>query len=139
MTNLGNWDELSTEFKTRVLFASQAVDLMEFSFRYNNAIATYQQLITIVESLPLDQQPQSERLLIALYARSWKDAGGIPNWDKTFDSKDSYSTYENYYQRYGCQDSESLISWDDTNVLVEDGISLPQVVTRPDVLMASLN
>ena len=60
---------------------------------------------------------------------------GIPVFDEAFDIYDSFDEYESYYQRYGCMVPEYVISWDGTNVLWADELTI-DLIKRPDVLMA---
>ena len=46
-----------------------------------------------------------------------------------------FTNYVSYFQRYGCIDSDQIISWDDTNILFEDEINNIEIITRPDILL----
>lgn len=49
--------------------------------------------------------------------------------EKIFDDNVSY------FQRYGCLGVDQILSWDDTDVLIEDEIGNLEIVKRPDILM----
>lgn len=134
-----NWSKFVEDFKLKTRDASRSVALEDFRDKFVDADIFMVELISIVETFSVDEQPSKAYALQMLYAKTWKDLGGIPNWDTTFNPKTSYNEYEAYYQRFGCSDSDCLISWDTQSVLVHDGVSTPQMIMRPDVLMSSVN
>lgn len=72
--------------------------------------------------------------------RLFEEYGGIPVFDNNFSSDDMDELFENYvsyFQRYGCLNTEQIISWDRTNILLEDELGSVEAVVRPDVLLAS--
>jgi len=72
--------------------------------------------------------------------RLFEEYGGIPVFDNNFSSDDMDDLFENYisyFQRYGCLDSTQIISWDKTNILLEDELGSVEAVVRPDVLLGS--
>ena len=72
--------------------------------------------------------------------RLFEEYGGIPVFDNDFSSDDMDDLFENYvsyFQRYGCLNSTQIISWDKTNILLEDEIGSVEAIVRPDVLLAS--
>lgn len=72
--------------------------------------------------------------------RLFEEYGGIPVFDNNFSSDDMDELFENYvsyFQRYGCLNAEQIISWDRTNILLEDELGSVEAVVRPDVLLAS--
>jgi len=64
---------------------------------------------------------------------------GLPIFDETFDIYESFEQYEAYYQRYGCLTPEFVISWDNENILFDDGDENIEIVARPDVLMGNVD
>lgn len=62
------------------------------------------------------------------------DMGDVPIFDDTFDVFESFDEYETYYQRYGCEAPEFIVSWDPENVLWTDGLTI-DFIKRPDILM----
>ena len=62
------------------------------------------------------------------------DMGDVPVVDDTFDVFESFDEYETYYQRYGCEAPEFIVSWDSENVLWTDGLTI-DFIKRPDILM----
>ena len=60
--------------------------------------------------------------------------GDVPIFDDTFDVFESFDEYETYYQRYGCEAPEFIVSWDPENVLWTDGLTI-DFIKRPDILM----
>jgi hypothetical protein len=72
--------------------------------------------------------------------RLFEEYGGIPVFDNDFSSDDMddlFEDYVSYFQRYGCLNSTQIISWDKTNILLEDEIGSVEAIVRPDVLLAS--
>lgn len=72
--------------------------------------------------------------------RLFEEYGGIPIFDDNFSSEDMdnlFEDYISYFQRYGCLDITQIISWDRTNILLEDELGSVEAVVRPDVLLAS--
>lgn len=72
--------------------------------------------------------------------RLFEEYGGMPVFDNNFSSDDMddlFEDYVSYFQRYGCLDSTQIISWDKTNILLEDELGSVEAVVRPDVLLGS--
>lgn len=72
--------------------------------------------------------------------RLFDQYGGIPVFDDNFSDDDMDELFENYisyFQRYGCLNSTQIISWDRTNILLEDELGSVEAVVRPDVLLAN--
>lgn len=61
--------------------------------------------------------------------------GDVPVFDASFDVYESFDEYETYYQRYGCETPEFIVSWDTSNVLWTDGFTV-DYIKRPDILMS---
>jgi hypothetical protein len=70
--------------------------------------------------------------------RLFEEYGGIPVFDDALSSDEMdelFDNYTSYFQRYGCLDSMQIISWDKTNILLEDELGIIESVVRPDVLL----
>jgi hypothetical protein len=65
--------------------------------------------------------------------------GGIPSFDPnlTIDQLyDMFDEHSSYFMRYGCINSDHIISWDERYVLIEDELDNVVRVKRPDVLLS---
>lgn len=65
--------------------------------------------------------------------------GGIPSFDPnlTIDQVyDMFDEHSSYFMRYGCLNSDHIISWDKRYVLIEDELDNIVRVKRPDVLLS---
>jgi hypothetical protein len=62
----------------------------------------------------------------------------IPEFDNNFtfeDIENLFEEYDSYFQRYGCLNSDQIISWDSENVMFDDEFGNVDIVKRPDKMM----
>jgi len=62
----------------------------------------------------------------------------IPEFDDEFTFEDIDNMFEehgSYFQRYGCLNSDQIISWDKENVLFDDEFGNVDIVKRPDAIL----
>jgi hypothetical protein len=139
MRNNEEFLKLTARYKEECKITCQSTNLEEVENNYTNADSTLHEMIDFAEanSTP-DELENNLRGIDVLSTKTWIMCGGIPNWDDSFDAVEQYDTYENYFQRYGCFGVDCLVSWDENNIVVNDGF-VTQMVTRPDVLMGVRN
>lgn len=62
----------------------------------------------------------------------------IPEFDESFSFEDIdtlFEEYGSYFQRYGCLNSDQIISWDKENVLFDDEFGNVDIIKRPDTIL----
>lgn len=119
----------------------RAESLERLQDAYTNSESSREELFTWVFQSVEDEDKQADyfEIIGKTETKMWEDVGEIPIFDTEFDVYDSFDEYEGYYQRYGCMTPEFVISWDNQNILFDDGDGNIEIVARPDVLMDGID
>ena len=67
--------------------------------------------------------------------------GGIPSFDPNLAIDELYDLFDehnSYFMRYGCINSDHIVSWDERYVLIEDELGNIVRVKRPDILLSGI-
>jgi hypothetical protein len=132
-----NFKELSGQFADQWQKMSTVSNLNELRDEFSHLEEIRENILIWVFENTQDEEEQGNYFSTfgELESSLAESSGGIPIFDEEFDIYDSFDEYESYYQRYGCMVPEYVISWDETNVLWADEMTI-DLIKRPDVLMA---
>jgi len=116
---------------------SSAQSLEQLQDAYTNSESSKEEILNWIFENVSDEEEQGQ--YFATFGDTedflFQNIGIIPMFDPEFDPDASFEEYEGYYQRYGCMTPEYLVSWDNQNILFDDGEGNIEIVARPDVLM----
>ena len=120
---------------------TSAETLEQLQDAYTNFESTREEILTWVFENMETEEEQSEYFTTfgSMESEMVDNSNGIPIFDQSFDIYESFDEYESYYQRYGCLTPEFVVSWDEQNVLFDDGDGNIEIVARPDVLMGNVD
>ena len=139
---------MNNDFKTLIQSYSDewenvttAETLEQLQDAYTNFESTREEILTWVFENIKTEEEQSEyfNTFGSMESEMIENDGGVPIFDQSFDIYESFDEYESYYQRYGCLTPEFVVSWDEQNVLFDDGDGNIEIVARPDVLMGNVD
>lgn len=118
-----------------------AESLEQLQDRYTNFESTRDEILTWVFENIESEEEQSDyfNTFGSVESEMIDDSTGVPVFDTSFDIYESFDEYESYYQRYGCLTPEFVVSWDEQNILFDDGDGNIEIVARPDVLMGNVD
>ena len=131
-----NFKELVEQFSDQWKEVANSSDLDELRESFSKLEEIRENILTWVFENTQDEEKQGYYFSTFgnLESSLVESSGGIPVFDDEFDIYESFDEYETYYQRYGCMVPEYVISWDKTNVLWSDDLTI-DLIKRPDVLM----
>lgn len=120
---------------------TNAQTLEQLQESYTNFESTREEILTWVFENMGTEEEQAEyfNTFGSVESQMIDDSNGVPIFDQSFDIYESFDEYESYYQRYGCLTPEFVVSWDEQNVLFDDGDGNVEIVARPDVLMGNVD
>lgn len=139
---------MNNDFKTLIQSYSDewenvttAETLEQLQDAYTNFESTREEILTWVFENIKTEEEQSEyfNTFGSMESEMIENDGGVPIFDQSFDIYESFDEYESYYQRYGCLTPEFVVSWDEQNILFDDGDGNIEIVARPDVLMGNVD
>lgn len=139
---------MNNDFKTLIQSYSDewenvtsAETLEQLQDAYTNFESTREEILTWVFENMETEEEQSEyfNTFGTMESELIDNSNGVPIFDQSFDIYESFDEYESYYQRYGCLTPEFVVSWDEQNILFDDGDGNIEIVARPDVLMGNVD
>ncbi len=136
-----DFDAMLRKFESSFVYVDDSKDLNELRETYSKFEQYKSELIEWVA----DKFSNEEELLVEysnIIGKKEYDlvvGKGIPVFGEkeiSFDDIEKiFDDNVSYFQRYGCLGVDQILSWDDTDVLIEDEIGNLEIVKRPDILM----
>jgi len=136
-----NFKAFETEFREKFNSVKTATSLDILRSRYSDLQICREELLDWVNSTYDENTDEYEnviRLITKLEHSTILSENSVPSFDEltSYDKIDEiFDYYISYFQRYGCLDNSSVISWDSENVLIEDELGNIEIIKRPDVLL----
>jgi hypothetical protein len=136
-----NFKAFETEFREKFNSVKTATSLDILRSRYYDLQICREELLDWVSSTYDENTDEYEnviRQITKLEHSTILSENSVPSFDgsTSYDKIDEiFDYYISYFQRYGCLDSSSVLSWDSENVLIEDELGNAEIIKRPDVLL----
>ena len=136
-----NFKAFETEFREKFNLVKTATSLDILRSRYSDLQICREELLDWVNSTYNENTDEYEnviRQITKLEHSTILSENYVPSFDgsTSYDKIDEiFDYYISYFQRYGCLDNSSVLSWDSENVLIEDELGNIEIIKRPDVLL----
>lgn len=136
-----NFKAFETEFREKFNSVKTATSLDILRSRYSDLQICREELLDWVNSTYDENTDEYEnviRQITKLEHSTILSENSVPSFDgsTSYDKIDEiFDYYISYFQRYGCLDNSSVLSWDSENVLIEDELGNIEIIKRPDVLL----
>lgn len=141
------FSQLLEDFGQKFGLLSSSNNLNQVKNAYENLEETRE---SIIEWVSLNTQTPEESSEYFLQFGKYEDElwydydkdeliGGIPTFDPNLSIDQLYDLFDehsSYFMRFGCINSDHILSWDQKYVLIEDELDNLVKVKRPDVLLS---
>ena len=142
-----NFEQILEEFGLKFGILSSSINLNQVKNAYENLEDSREKIIEWVsQNAQTPEESATYFLQFGKYEDTlWYDydkdelVGGIPTFDPNLSIDELYDLFDehiSYFMRYGCINSNHILSWDTKYVLIEDELDNLIKVKRPDVLLS---